>query len=120
MNATPSGRHAVVRLHGAERLDDWLIGGDLETEPFVVAVEGNRCRAEPEQDGAVHHLKPDGVAQRLECLEVGASPRDGIRNDDGVGVPLRSPVRAHVDVRRRQVWMEEDVASEVTMDQLAG
>jgi hypothetical protein len=38
---------AVVRLPGADRLDDSLIGSNLDTEPIVVALEGNRCRSEP-------------------------------------------------------------------------
>lgn len=56
------GPRVVVRLPGADRLEDWLIDSDLDAEPIVVAVEGNRCRAEPEEDGAVQHLKSDGVA----------------------------------------------------------
>jgi hypothetical protein len=42
-------------------LDDSLIGSNLDTEPIGVAIEGNRCRAEPEEEGAVQHLKSDWV-----------------------------------------------------------
>jgi hypothetical protein len=36
------GHRSLVLLPGADRLDDWLIGSNLYTEPIVVAFGGNR------------------------------------------------------------------------------
>ena len=50
------------------------------------------------------------VVEHCGALEVGQDPGDGVHelrvagvgDDDGVGIPLRSPIGAHIDDRRRQ------------------
>ncbi len=73
---------------------------------------------DPEQNGPQEQLLALASEQSFDEIVAGALPRDGIGDDDGIGIAGWPPVGTHVDDCRGQRVVKQHVPAEVSMNQL--